>query len=168
MAISRKGNVGNVHAPAHLPAGVPCRPALPTASPRIGHDVISSVSREIPCGRNDNNRTCYAAGRGRPALPTASPRIGHDVISSVSREIPRVRTGTTRTRASQMPAGAPCREIPSNRNENTRTRLPQNTCPQGFPAGSQRPYVLYNTFFNFANERRYNLTLRRGGGIISP
>ena len=36
-----------------------------------------------PRGRDGNNRTRYAAGRGRPALPTATPRIGHDVISSV-------------------------------------------------------------------------------------
>ena len=62
------------------------------ASPAVAH------RREIPSGRNENNRTRYAAGRGRPALPTASPRIGHVVISSVSREIPRGKNENNRTR----------------------------------------------------------------------
>ena len=47
-------------------------------------------SREIPCNRNENNRTrtiqilarrgSLPAGRGRPALPTASPRIGYIIL----------------------------------------------------------------------------------------
>ena len=92
MAISRKGNVGNEHAPASSPAvahrrakrtewrmrGIEpykvgaeySRPPLQTKKvsfttnlntrPRwqcTVHVVISSVSREIPCSRNDNNRT---------------------------------------------------------------------------------------------------------------
>ena len=131
--------------PQYSPARAP-RPALPTALPRIGHDVISSVSREIPYGRNENNRTRYAAGRGRPALPTASPRIGHDVISSVSREIPHNRNENNRTRYAAgrgrpaLPTASPrighdvissvSREIPCDRNENNRTR---------YAAGRGRP-----------------------------
>ena len=75
------------------------------------HDVFSSVSREIPCGRNENNRTRYAAGRGRPALPTASPRIVPPVISSVIEKSPAVET-----------------ETPVHDHS--------NTCPQGLPAAS--------------------------------
>ena len=42
------------------------RPALPTASPRIVPPVISSVSREIPYGKNGNNHT--------PITPNTRPR----------------------------------------------------------------------------------------------
>ncbi len=124
----------------------------PYRRPRRESDtiVISSVSREIPRGKNENNRTRYAAGRGRPALPTASPRIGHVVISSVSREIPRARNENKRTRYAAgrgrpaLPTASPrighdvissvSREIPHNRNENNRTRIPQY-----LPARAPRP-----------------------------
>ena len=64
--------------------------------------------REIPRGRNENNRTRYAAGRGRPALPTASSALKPNVrvvISSVSREIPRGINGTKHTRAGPLASG---------------------------------------------------------------
>ena len=88
------------------------------------HDVISSVSREIPHGKNENNRTRYAAGRGRPALPTATPRIGHNVISSVSQEVSlreKRKQSYTNTNKIQSPLQTfPFREIP------TVTSFPRN------------------------------------------
>ena len=99
--------------------------------------------REIPCGRNDNNRIRYAAGRGRPALPTTSSALKPNVrvvISSVSREIPRGGNGTKHTRAGPLTCGgSPPRNPP--RWERTQsyplcgeTRASRPTCPQGLPA----------------------------------
>ena len=85
------------------------RPALPTASPRMGHDVISSVSREIPGSRKENKRTRYAGAReSRPIDGYAANRARCHFERS--------------------------REIPCNRNENNRTRTPKNTCPRGLRA----------------------------------
>ena len=80
--------------------------ASPQGEALIGCDVISSVSREIPRGRNGTTRT----------RASQMPAVAH------RREIPRGRNGTTRTRASQMPSVAHRREIPRGRNENDRTR----------------------------------------------
>ena len=104
MAISRKGNVARVPAPANLSyallfrASVEKSPALetkttvheyPNTSPRrltAGHDVISSVSREIPCIRNENNRTSITQilARGGSALKPSPSRKGI-TIASVSK-----------------------------------------------------------------------------------
>ena len=54
--------------------------------------VISSVSREIPRGRNENKRTRYAAGRGRPALPAragSAPRGGSPPQKTIRSFLPR-------------------------------------------------------------------------------
>ena len=157
MAISRKGNVGNEHAPASSPAvahrrakrtewrmrGIepynkiivvfpssvlPSRcygnPPSPEGEGLIGcvHRCHFERSREIPYNRNENKRIRYAAGRGRPALPTASPQIGHVVISSEVEKSPAVGTARYAPAPAHLPAGAPCR-----------TRLTQTLACGGSP-----------------------------------
>ena len=86
VVISSEGvtEVGSGTKPTTRCAAGRGRPALPTASPRIGQDVISSVSREIPCGRNGTKHTRASQ------MPAAAHR----------REIPRDKNGTKHTRAS--------------------------------------------------------------------
>ena len=59
------------------------------------------------------------------------------------REIPCGRNGTTRIRASQMPAAARRREIPCGRNDNKRTRLSRILARRGsLPRQPTRPQGL--------------------------
>ena len=163
----------------YSPPRIPPREKRHAAYPRqptLSHVVISSVSREIPCGKNgkphirasqmtavahcreiprggnDNNRTRYAAGRGRPALPTASPRIGHAVISSVSREIPRGKNGKPHIRASQMTAGVPCRASPLAR---------AGSAPR--PQGLRALRLLAACLTFFLRGSRFRFSLRQSG-----
>ena len=80
------------------------RPALPTASPRIGRDVISSVSREIPYGRNGTNRTriiikiaacrrCKHSPSGR--FPRSLPFPRNDILYRRMRRL--IRTDVIKT-----------------------------------------------------------------------
>ena len=108
------------------------------------HNVISSVSREIPYNRNGNSRIRYAAGRGRPALPTATPRIGHNVISSVSREVSLRENGTLHIRASPLARSGslPYTTIQTLASRGSLPRQPtcprgSAPCPQGFPAAAR-------------------------------
>ena len=105
MAISRKGNVARVPAPANLSyamsfrASVEKSPTIETKTtvheyqntrPRrltAGHDVISSVSREIPCISNENNRTPIAQilARGGSALKPFPSRKGVTIAGVANR-----------------------------------------------------------------------------------
>ena len=117
------------------------RPALPTASPRIGHNVISSVSREIPAVEAETIGHVMR-GRGSPALPTASPRIGHDVISSEVEKSPAIETKTTVHEHQKILARAgSAPRNPRGRNENNRARYAgaRESCPtDGFAANRTR------------------------------
>ncbi len=62
--------------------------------------VISSVSREIPRGRNGNNHTRYAAGRGRPALPARG-------VSPPRNPLRQKRNQTYTTNPNTCPQGLP-------------------------------------------------------------
>ena len=145
------------------------------------HAVISSVNREIPCDRNVNTRTrLHQILARRGSLPSvaeatvsASARFSrygyayaqNDNLSGRARRL--IRISIIKTKRTPVP---PChceRSVAISRKGNVGNAPAPAKCPHGL-RGSQPPYLLYNTFFNFANERRYNLTLRRGGGIISP
>ena len=121
------------------------------------------ISREIPRGRNGTLRTCaspLACGGSpprnsprdkryrsntntpdtRPRRLCALPAVAH------RREIPRDRNGTPRTRASQMPARAPCRagpltgkgSLPFYRNSSERRDSTSGERKSAFTAPSSR------------------------------
>ena len=114
-----------------------------------------AARREIPRGRNEHNRTRYAAGRWRPALPTTSSVIKpnvHVVISSVSnvviainrinspytlsfraksRNPPRQKRNETYTRRPTCLWRLATEKSPRERNENKRTRTPQTLACAG-------------------------------------
>ena len=91
--------------PKTCPQGLP---ALP----------VAARHREIPRGRDENNRT--------PITPKHLP------VAARHREIPRGRDENNRTPITpkHLHTRAPRREIPRIRNENNRTRLQKNTRPR--------------------------------------
>ena len=132
VAISRKGNVGNEHAPASSPA-VAHRRAKRTGWRMRGIEPYNKIivvfpSSVLPSLRFGNPpfpegegligcvHSCHfgALVEKSPATGTAQyvPAPAHLPAVAHRREIPRNRNEDDRTRASQMPAGAPCRASP--------------------------------------------------------
>ena len=120
MAISRKGNVGNEHAPASSPA-VAHRRAKRTEWRMRGIEPNNKRNVVFPSSVLPSRRF------GNPPSPEGEGLTGHRhvVISSVSREIPRVRNVARAPAPARLPAVALRREIPCKRNENNRTQKHQ-------------------------------------------
>ena len=117
-AISRKGNVGNEHAPASSPA-VAHRRAKRIEWRMRGIEPYNKIIVVFPSSVLPSRRF------GNPPSPEGEGLIAcvHDVISSVVEKSPAAETARCIYAPAYLPTVAHRREIPYSRNDDTRTRI---------------------------------------------